>query len=276
MQKKLKQIYKKSFENVSQGFKALNYFNNEVPIEPYLAFTEYYMSRPIFGPHPHAGVSVMTYMHPDSENGFINRDSFGDHSIIEPGGVHITQAGIGIQHDEVPQTNGVESHGFQIWINHSDKDRLVEPKALHTSAKEIPEVQKDGAKVRVIHGTFDGVDANVKMVTPVTLLDIYLNPNSEIELPSEEMTFAFIVSGNILVDETEAEPKNLLLFEEGGSTVKIRTKDSSANVMYASGKPHNEPIVYGGPYVMTTQEQLEETKKRYARGEMGVLKPLPS
>jgi redox-sensitive bicupin YhaK (pirin superfamily) len=41
--------------------------------------------------------------------------------------------------------------------------------------------------------------------------------------------------------------------------------------MFATGIPHNEPITYGGPFVMTTPEQMAETKRRYARGEMGKL-----
>ncbi len=274
MDKKVKKVHQKTFEHVSEGFSALNYFNNEVAIEPYLAFTEYYMSRPIFGPHPHAGISVMTYMHPDSKAGFINRDSFGDYSIIDPGGVHITQAGIGIQHDEVPEKKGIDSHGFQIWINHSDENRLVEPRALHASSKEIPEINEIGKKVRVIHGEFDGVKSSLKMVTPVTLLDVYLEPNNEIGFSGEEMTIIYVIAGEAFAEEAVLKARNLVVFEEKGTTIKIRTNKNSANFMFASGIPHNEPIVYGGPYVMTTQEQLEETKRRYGRGEMGELAPL--
>jgi hypothetical protein len=41
--------------------------------------------------------------------------------------------------------------------------------------------------------------------------------------------------------------------------------------MYVTGTPLREPIVYGGPFVMTTAEQMRETQRRYARGEMGRL-----
>lgn len=44
--------------------------------------------------------------------------------------------------------------------------------------------------------------------------------------------------------------------------------------MFASGDPIGEPIVYGGPFVMTTAAQMTETKRRHARGEMGRLPPL--
>jgi redox-sensitive bicupin YhaK (pirin superfamily) len=43
--------------------------------------------------------------------------------------------------------------------------------------------------------------------------------------------------------------------------------------MFATGTPHNEPITYGGPFVMTTAEQMAETQRRFSRGEMGKLEP---
>ncbi|MGL5892887.1 MAG: pirin-like C-terminal cupin domain-containing protein, partial [Bacteroidia bacterium] len=54
----------------------------------------------------------------------------------------------------------------------------------------------------------------------------------------------------------------------------VTTATSEANFLYVSGTPQNEPIVHGGPFVMTTDEQMHETKKRLGRGEMGELMPL--
>ncbi|MBK9492768.1 MAG: hypothetical protein IPO07_31320 [Haliscomenobacter sp.] len=41
--------------------------------------------------------------------------------------------------------------------------------------------------------------------------------------------------------------------------------------LFGTGTPLNEPITYGGPFVMTTPEQMAETKLRFANGEMGRL-----
>ena len=43
--------------------------------------------------------------------------------------------------------------------------------------------------------------------------------------------------------------------------------------LFGTGTPLNEAIVYGGPFVMTTPEQMVEAKGRYSRGEMGRLGP---
>lgn len=136
------------------GLQGVTLMARQFPIEPFLVFTEFRMDRPVFGPHPHAGISVMTYLLPDSEGSFINRDSQGDFSNIEPGGLHITQAGSGIHHDEFPKVTGVEVHGFQIWINHHSKNRNVAPRAMHANAHEIPEIATPSYRVRIVLGTF--------------------------------------------------------------------------------------------------------------------------
>lgn len=256
------------------GFRTTGIMNTEQTIEPFLVFGEFYMDRPIFGAHPHAGMSVMTYVLPDSEGSFLNRDSQGDHSIIKPGGVHVTQAGNGIHHDELPAVNGIACHAFQIWINHADKDRWVEPKAFRTSPEEVPEWKTENILLRVIQGSYKNLKSPMELVTKTTLYDVTLKPDTAIEFEAEEMAFIYIVSGKISFAGQTAESNGSIVFEKEGNKVIVKTKEHSANFMFASAVPHNEPIVYGGPFVMTTQQQMQETQERLRKGEMGVLKDL--
>ena len=93
MEKQIKKIKQLNFDQQMTGFKATGVKHSEYNTEPYLIFGEFYMDRSVFGPHAHAGVSVMTYVLPDSKGSFLNRDSLGDHSIIDPGGVHVRRRG---------------------------------------------------------------------------------------------------------------------------------------------------------------------------------------
>jgi len=271
-----KSILKKSTHQFKQAFPGLlgiDIMASVYPIEPILVFTEYHMNRPVFGPHPHAGVSVMTYMLPDSEQGFINRDSLGDFSYIEPGGLHISQAGSGMFHDEFPKVTGVDTHGFQIWINHTSANRWVAPLSMHASSADIREVQTSDYKVRIIHGAFGDQFAPYKMVTDVDLFHIYLNPNASIDLDAKEMAFVYGLSGTGTVDTTEFKEKNLLNFGLEGDKVQVHAEEDALEFMFASARPLNKPIVYGGPFVMTTPEQMKQTQQRLASGEIGHLAP---
>ncbi len=114
----------------------------------------------------------------------------------------------------------------------------------------------------------------VDLVTKTTLLDITLQPNSSIEIPAMEMAFVYLIKGEIIIADKEIASTSLINFESEGENVIVRTGDKTANFIFASGTPHNEPIVHGGPFVMTTKEQMLETQDRLQRGEMGILNPL--
>lgn len=274
--KRVSSINRLHFTEDFPGLRGVNIMGNQYAIEPFLVFTEYEMKTPVFGPHPHAGVSVMTYMLPDSRNSFINRDSLGDHSIIEPGGLHITQAGRGMFHDEFPQTTGMVAHGFQIWINHSTENRFVNPRSFHASAHEIPEVITNAYAVRVLHGAFNGQRALHTMVTPVTLLHVLLQPQATIQLRADEMAFVYGLRGGGVIDGHNFGAQTLVTFEASGHQLIVEARDEPVNFMVASGTPLNEPIVYGGPFVMSTAEQMSITRKRLGRGELGTLAPYSS
>ncbi|MBK8848466.1 MAG: pirin family protein [Bacteroidetes bacterium] len=274
MQKQIKKIINLTLKPNQMGFTSVDMFHNEFAFEPFLVFTEFHMDKAIFGPHPHAGVSVMTYMMPDSKGSFLNRDSRGDKSIIEPGGIHVTQAGSGVKHDEVPAIDGIDCHGFQIWINHSDKNRLVEPKAFHAFSKDVPEYNSDNIKLRVLQGTYENLTSSIDLVTKTILFDITLQPNSSIELNTKEMAFIHLLAGEITISERAISSSSMITFEKTGDKIKVNSGSQTSNFLFASGTPHNEPIVHGGPFVMTTHEQMTATQQRLQRGEMGTLLPL--
>lgn len=96
-----------------RGFTSYGLFDQLGSLDPFINLTDFRMLLPYFPAHPHAGFSVMTYMFEDSGGAFINRDSYGDHSRIEPGALHWTQAGRGNQHEEVPEVPGEDCHGLQ-------------------------------------------------------------------------------------------------------------------------------------------------------------------
>lgn len=252
------------------GFASVDFFAHQLPIEPFLVFTEFHMDRQIFGPHPHAGVSVLTYMLPDSRGGFRNRDSFGDDSQILPGGAHVSQAGRGLMHDETPIQSGTDCHGMQIWINHSAKNRLVEPKALHAMPPEIPIVKVENSTVRVILGEYENHRSLISTVTNVQLFDVSVAPLATVSFELQETAFVYCLSGSARVETQSIQPQQLAVLESEGE-LSIVGGELGANVLIASGTPHLEPIVYGGPYVASTEEELNQMKCRYGKGEMGTL-----
>lgn len=271
MQKSIHKITQLAFNQDFPGLNGVNIMERSFPIEPFLVFTEFHMDRAVFGPHPHAGISVMTYMLPDSAGSFINRDSNGDNSIIEPGGMHIMQAGSGMHHDEFPKVAGVDCHGFQIWINHSTANRMVEPLSMHAMANEIAEFKNEDVLIRVIHGNYNEITPSYKMLTDVNLYHVFLNPNAEITLPAQEMAFIYVLKDEGSVDDHLIGPQTLVNFGQSGDEIKIKASKEGLEFMFGSGTPLQEPIVYGGPFVMSSAEQMQQANRNYSEGKMGRL-----
>jgi len=273
MHKPIREHIPLAFKPAFPGLRGVDIMAHRYGIEPFLVFTEYHMEQPVFGPHPHAGISVMTYMLPDSAGSFLNRDSQGDRSVIEPGGALVTQAGSGIHHDEFPTVPGVDCHGFQIWIDHASKDRSVAPRSMHAFAKDIPEVGAPQYHVRVVAGSFQGQRSPFDLVTPVTLLHVRLHADQRIEFSAEAMAFVYVLNGTGSTLEKPLLPQTLVTFAQEGDQVIVNAGAEGLEFMFATGTPHGEPIVYGGPFVMSSEEQLHQARVRLGRGEMGALAP---
>ena len=78
-------------------------------------------------------------------------------------------AGRGIVHSEMP-VGDEEGHGLQLWINLSQKDKMVEPNYQELLSKDIPVVEKGGVKVRVIAGEAMGKKVRNGFVIIISIL----------------------------------------------------------------------------------------------------------
>jgi len=248
-----------------------------VVLDPFLALTDFHMSRPTFAPHPHAGFSAVTYMFRDSVGSFRNRDSLGDQSLIGPGALHWTQAGSGMLHEEVPVEPGLDCHGLQLFVNLRSEHKLADPRAFHLDAEQVPVVRAaPGIDVHVVVGELDGTASPLAgLLTEVRLLDIDLGPSASVQLgldPTERVV-VLVVDGSVEVGGT-AMPKGSVASLVGGSgPLQIAGGADGATVLLLAGAPIGEPVLFRGPFCMDTPERLDDARRRFQRGAMGQLTP---
>jgi len=97
--------------------------------------------------HPHRGMETVTYMWAgEVEHG----DSMDNKGVIKSGDVQWMTSGSGIIHQEMPQKYSGLMQGFQLWVNLPAKKKMVDPKYRGILKEQIPMVQKDGLKIKVI------------------------------------------------------------------------------------------------------------------------------
>ncbi len=259
------------------GFRAEGIRGDYALKDPFIMVDHYRMSQPVFGPHPHAGFSAVTYMFDDAETGFSNRDSRGDSSEIRAGDTHWTVAGAGVVHDEVPVVNGKVAHGLQLFVNLAAKDKYMPPTAIHIRREDMPHVvQSSGARVKVAFGAYnDGAQsiASIKpLPTDVALLDVTLNEGESFHYPISEGINAFmiVIRGEVTIGgEAVVENQAVALGRNGGALKVIANSTSQFALLI--GKPLDEPIVQHGPFAMTNQTDIERAISDYQAGKMGAL-----
>jgi len=265
--------------SMSTGLSIAQLHTEHLPehLDPFLAFDHFRMGEPFFPPHPHAGFSAVTYMFPQSANGFLNRDSRGERIEIHPGDLHWTCAGSGLMHEEVPIVDGVVCHGLQIFVNLPAAKKWTKPEVFHLRAADIPRVTAEGVDVRLVVGSHQGRTSPLAPPTEVSLLDVVLAPGGEFDhvAPGGESRFVYVIEGSVDVG-SRTGPTRLVAgdaagFSQDGDSVLVRAVGGPAHVVVAGGRPLREPTVFYGPFCMTTREDVLRAVHDYETGKMGRL-----
>jgi quercetin 2,3-dioxygenase len=232
-----------------------------------------------FPDHPHRGFVTVTYM---LEGRFEHKDSQGNSGKLGPGDVQWMTAGSGLVHSEMPEKEFAKSggilHGFQLWINLPKTDKWIKPDYQDVPSKKIPVAKTPDGKVsvKVIAGNSLDAKAVINTLTPITYLHFTLQPGAKIvqPVPKSYNAFAYVINGKGLFgkDRIIAEERKLIVFKNDGDYISIRVSEnagSSLEVLLIAGMPINEPIVQYGPFVMNTQEEIDNTLEDYRNGRIG-------
>jgi len=238
-------------------------------LDPFLLFDHFGSDNPEdyikgFPMHPHRGIETVTYM----INGHVNhKDSMGNSGSIGSGDIQWMTAGGGIMHEEMPQPSAGGMIGFQLWVNLPASLKMTTPRYQDITSDQIPAVtREDGVKIRVIAGEVDGVRGAVSEIyADPAYLDVTIPVNGSFSHPVEKghAAFAYVFEGRGYFGSSEKSSKNsvsqpgLVVFGNG-DYIQAGAADESVRFLLVSGKPLNEPIARYGPFVMNTQEEIQQ------------------
>lgn len=224
-------------------------------------------------PHPHRGFEPVTFVY---KGGVHHRDSRGNDSVVDEGGVQWMTAGMGIVHSERPPKELVQNGGdqeiIQLWINLPAEHKMVQPRYQGLTREDIPTVESDnGAIIQVVAGSLNGVEGPIETWTSVTALNGTFAAGSsiDIELPDEEGGLIYVLNGSITVNGTRVTGHNMIELGTTGSVSIEASEDSRALIL--TGAPIGEPVVTSGPFVMNTHTEILEATRDAQMGKMGVL-----
>jgi len=220
-----------------------------------------------FPAHPHRGIETVTYM---LAGEFEHKDSTGGKGRMTSGDVQWMKTGSGIIHSEMPAMKEGKLHGFQLWINMPAKLKMSKPEYIYIDAGKMP-VHKDKDKqIKVIAGKFKNAEGPIKRhnIEPV-YFDVELNKNKEFsfKLPETHNSFIYLIKGEIKIGNQDHDRiiDSALILLTHGKDLKVKAS-TNAKFLVISGKPINEQIARGGPFVMNTRAEILQAVEDYHNG----------
>lgn len=218
-------------------------------------------------PHPHIGIATITYLF-DGE--IMHADSLGFRQPIQAGAVNLMTAGSGIVHSEragADLDQRSRLHGIQSWMALPDEQEEIEPAFYHTPAGELPEIARDGARVRIIMGSAFEETSPVKTYSPTLYLHGELERGAKLTLPADYAEMAlYVVSGEVSVAEVDVGP-GVMMVACPGREISLRCSED-ARVMVIGGSPLGKRHLFWN-FVSSSRERIEEAKRAWAEGGFG-------
>jgi redox-sensitive bicupin YhaK (pirin superfamily) len=179
------------------------------------------------------------------------------------------------------QRNGGRMHGFQLWVNLPQRDKMIKPRYQEIPGAKIPKVTSaDGlVNATIIAGEAMGQKAVIETRTPIIYLHFRLEPGGVVtqQVSPDYNTFAYVVDGAGLfgLEREGAADGQMVLFASDGDEVRIENPadaSTTLEVLLIAGVPLNEPIARYGPFVMNTAAEIHQAFEDYRSGLMGAIK----
>ncbi len=217
-------------------------------------------------PHPHIGLSTVTYLFSGSLD---HKDSLGCGQRIVPGDVNVMTSGSGIVHSERTGQDVRQQpsnlYGIQSWLALPKNREEDAPAFDHTAKAELPELEYEGMKARVIMGSLWGKTSSVKSFTDTLYLDVQLDAGGTFELPVEaEERAIYALDGKIEIGGVAYDPMQLLVLRPGEQIV-VKALEP-VRMMVLGGEVMDGPRHIWWNFVSSSKDRIEQAKEDWREG----------
>jgi len=223
-------------------------------------------------PHPHIGLSTVTYLF-DGE--IKHRDSLGTELVIRPGDINLMTAGRGIVHSERTPEN-LRGHpmsvsGLQTWLALPDDKEEIDPTFAHTGKENMPLIDADGAKGRIVIGAFEGLGSPVSTFTDTLYVDLRLEAGKRFPFAAaHEERAIYILSGELVVSGDRFAADQLLVFRPGDN-ITLEAGAMGCHLMLFGGAALNSKRYIWWNFVSSSRERIEKAKEEWRTGRFDIV-----
>ena len=241
---------------------------------------------PGFPYHPHKGFETITI----NKQGIVDHtDSLGAAGRFMRGDVQWMTAGKGVQHSEMfplvhkDKENTLEI--FQVWLNLPSRSKLVDPHFKMLWKEDIPvTIESDANGKKTIIDVIAGSYKEIKPLSPtpnswaadpqngVAVWTVKMEANATWKLPAASQNVnrsIYFYEGTSANLDGQSMKSNSLAHLRPDTEILIENENADAFFLLLQGKPINEPVAQYGPFVMNTQQEIQEAFEEYRRTQFG-------
>jgi quercetin 2,3-dioxygenase len=194
-------------------------------------------------PHPHVGLQTVTYLF---EGEILHTDSLGYQEFITPGSVNWMTAGRGITHAEQAMKLIPRMHGIQSWVGLPHDKRNVAPSFEHFAEENLPIVELENARIRVLAGSLDESLSPIPTFQELTYLDISAVSGCALEInvnPAHELA-VYVCEGEIAVGGENIERFVLAKLSDDEEKFAFSCEQNARFVLFGGEQLPDPTVIY--------------------------------
>lgn len=222
-----------------------------------------------FPPHPHRGFETLTYL---LHGGLTHEDSMGNKGEVHAGDAQWMSAGRGVIHSEMPLTDSDGLHGFQVWINLPSHRKMDEPQYKDLRHAEMGRLEWAGGQLKAIAGSWQTSQGQVEGGLPqlgesACMADLRLQAGQKLTLTLKpgQLLQAYVYQGRL---EEGLEAGSLGSFQPDQQGQILLSAQNDLGLLLLTGPALKEPIAHYGPFVMNSEEEIQQAVSDYQTGQL--------
>lgn len=217
------------------------------------------LSLPAIPSHLHAGCTILTYLLPWSDGNWLNKDSSGRTTELNPGDVLWEETGVGLVHEDRPARPGILADALQITIKSPDECEDTVPRSLALDQSSLRAFRVgDNTRATVLAGYMGGVSSQRPSIGGLTLTHLQVNGAFSVCVPSDHVGFFQVLRGDVSIDARLAKEHTVGSLLPGKTQIR-----GSADVLVGWSRPMPIKPLTQGAFCMFGRIQLERAKQRY-------------
>jgi len=215
-------------------------------------------------PHPHIGLQTVSWL---LEGEIVHHDSLGYAGPASAGVLNLMTAGHGIAHsEETPSANQGQLRGLQLWVALPDAHRDTRPSFEQHS--QLPLVELEGGRARLIIGTFGGVRSPARAFSEMVGAEVTSEAARRVVLPLvTEFEHALVVlDGDVSLDGQPLAGDTLYYLGTGRTTLTLQLGMRRLRALLLGGAPFGETVLMWWNFVARSDEELRVARDDWEAG----------